>query len=76
MDERDCWVVKELGEYLVVKVLVDVLRFYFEFYEVDGLGWCVYLYDLFVVVNVVIGRFVMMWLLVVDVELIGMFICG
>ena len=71
LDERDRRAVKELGEHPVVKVLADALRFYFEFHEADGLGWCAYLHDPLVVANAVTGRFATTRPLAVDVELTG-----
>lgn len=70
-DEEDRRAIEGLGSHPVVRVLADALKFYFEFHQADGLGWCAYLHDPLVVANAVTGKFASTRPLAVDVELAG-----
>ncbi|WP_193103372.1 nucleoside hydrolase [Brachybacterium sp. FME24] len=52
-------------------VLVDALRWYFEFHEADGLGWMAHVHDPLVTAHAVTGDFARTSPLAVDVELVG-----
>lgn len=68
------WLVFVCGLFLVMWVIEDVLWFYFEFYEVCGYGYLVYMYDLLVVVVVMDLEFLMIWIVMVDVDLMGVMV--
>lgn len=55
----------------VAQVLVDALRFYFEFHEADGFGWTAHVHDPLVAAHAVTGDFASTRPLAVDVELAG-----
>ena len=56
LDDEHLHAVENLGDHPVIAVLSDALRFYFQFHQADGLGWCAYLHDPLVVANAVTGR--------------------
>lgn len=55
----------------VATILVDALRFYFEFHEADGFGWMAHVHDPLVAAHAVTGGFAGTRPLAVDVELTG-----
>ncbi|WP_345077106.1 nucleoside hydrolase [Brachybacterium paraconglomeratum] len=55
----------------VAQILVDALRFYFEFHEADGFGWMAHVHDPLVTAHAVTGDFAATRPLAVDVELAG-----
>ncbi|MGO1228474.1 MULTISPECIES: nucleoside hydrolase [unclassified Brachybacterium] len=55
----------------VAQILVDALRFYFEFHEADGFGWSAHVHDPLVTAHAVTGDFASTRPLAVDVELAG-----
>lgn len=55
----------------VAQVLVDALRFYFEFHRADGFGWSAHVHDPLVAAHAVTGGFAGTRPLAVDVELAG-----
>lgn len=55
----------------VAGILVDALRFYFEFHEADGFGWMAHVHDPLVAAHAVTGDFASSRPLAVDVELAG-----
>ena len=55
----------------VAQVLVDAVRFYFEFHEADGFGWTAHVHDPLVTAHAVTGDFAATRPLAVDVELAG-----
>ena len=55
----------------VAQILVDALRFYFEFHEADGFGWSAHVHDPLVTAHAVTGDFAGTRPLAVDVELAG-----
>lgn len=55
----------------VAQILVDALRFYFEFHEADGFGWSAHVHDPLVTAHAVTGGFATTRPLAVDVELAG-----
>lgn len=55
----------------VAQILVDALRFYFEFHEADGFGWMAHVHDPLVTAHAVTGDFASTRPLAVDVELAG-----
>ena len=55
----------------VAQILVDALRFYFEFHEADGFGWTAHVHDPLVTAHAVTGDFAGTRPLAVDVELAG-----
>ena len=52
-------------------ILVDALRFYFEFHQADGFGWMAHVHDPLVAAHAVTGDFASTRPLAVDVELAG-----
>ncbi|NMA76450.1 MAG: nucleoside hydrolase [Actinomycetales bacterium] len=55
----------------VAQILVDALRFYFEFHEADGFGWTAHVHDPLIAAHAVTGEFAGTRPLAVDVELAG-----
>jgi len=55
----------------VARILVDALRFYFEFHQADGFGWMAHVHDPLVAAHAVTGGFARTRPLAVDVELVG-----
>lgn len=55
----------------VARIIVDALRFYYEFHQSDGFGWMAHVHDPIVAVHAVTGRFARTEPLAVDVELRG-----
>ncbi|HEX7352299.1 nucleoside hydrolase, partial [Brachybacterium sp.] len=55
----------------VAQILVDALRFYFEFHQADGFGWMAHVHDPLVAAHAVTGDFARTRPLAVDVELVG-----
>lgn len=55
----------------VARILVDALRWYFEFHEADGFGWMAHVHDPLVTAHAVTGDFAETRPLAVDVELAG-----
>lgn len=69
--QRELDALASIGDHPVVRILVDALRFYFEFHEADGFGWCAHVHDPLVAAHAVTGRFFATTPLPVDVELVG-----
>ncbi len=69
--QQDLDAVAALGEHPVVEVLREALRFYFEFHQADGFGWCAHVHDPLVVAHAVTGCFASTLPMAVDVELAG-----
>src|SRR5699024_5847067 len=55
----------------VARILVDALRFYFEFHEADGFGWMAHVHDPLVAAHAVTGDFAGTRPLAGDGELAG-----
>ncbi|MDN6400282.1 MAG: nucleoside hydrolase [Brachybacterium sp.] len=55
----------------IAQILVDALRFYFEFHEADGFGWMAHVHDPLVAAHAVTEDFASIRPLTVDVELAG-----
>lgn len=60
-----------LAAHPVGRILADAMRFYFEFHEADGFGWCAHVHDPLVAAHAVTGDFFTTTPLPVDVELAG-----
>ncbi|MFC0673069.1 nucleoside hydrolase [Brachybacterium hainanense] len=59
------------SEHPLAQILVDALRWYFEFHEADGFGWMAHVHDPLVAAHAVTGAFARTCALPVDVELLG-----
>lgn len=55
----------------VAGILVEALRFYFEFHQADGFGWTAHVHDPLVAAHALTGGFAVTRPLAVDVELVG-----
>ncbi|MFC7376043.1 nucleoside hydrolase [Brachybacterium sp. GCM10030268] len=60
----------------VATILVDALRWYFEFHQADGFGWIAHVHDPLVAAHAATGDFARTRPLAVDVELTGMLTRG
>jgi purine nucleosidase len=59
------------SDHPVITVLVDALRWYFEFHEADGFGWMAHVHDPLVVAHALVPELARTRPLAVDVELDG-----
>ncbi|ATG51312.1 nucleoside hydrolase [Brachybacterium vulturis] len=59
------------GGHPIARILVEALRFYFEFHQADGFGWMAHVHDPLVTAHAVTGDFASTRPLAVDVELAG-----